>query len=319
MPTTDPVIVPIQGKDNLTPITKKATMSLREMGEKVSSIGVRFTAAFTLPIVMGVKSLISYGAESSKTLADLNKAIGDANASHDPVKIKAAWDAWNGLSPAVREAGIAYDRLQEALKPVNAEFDKAKTSLLTALVPILKEITPLLISIAQWVSNTTKQFSLLPIGVQNTIIGFLGVLAAIGPVLVIGGQLLNMIGTIQMLLPGLSAGLGTLSVASIAAAAPVLALVAAVGALIYLINSGEAAKAWGTLQQLVGIGMLKTGIINEQQFIAGSERAGFLSPSPAGAGAGNIVVNNYQQPMNKDEISRFLAAVMPQVNRQMGR
>jgi len=274
MPTTDPVIVPIQGKDTLTPTIKKATMSLREMGEKVSGIGVRISAAFTLPIVGAFRAAVA----SSK-------------------------------------------ELQAALVPIQDAFKGVFTELGTALIPVVKELAPTLISLANSLVSIIKLFEGLPLGQQHAILGFIAFLATIGPILVIGGQLINMIGTINMLLPGLASGLGTVSVASIAAAAPVIALVAAVGALIYLINSGTAAKAWNTLQQLVGIGLLKTGVINEQQFIAGSQNAGLFA-APAGAGATGATVFNYQPTMStadKDEAARFVASVMPQVNRQLGR
>ena len=322
MPTTDPVKVPIIGDDKVTPATKKATLSLREMGEKISSLGMRMSAAVTLPITLATKSLLSFGANSSKTLSDLNKDIGDAIASQDPNKIKAAWAAWNGIPPAVREAGIAYDRLNQALAPVNAEFDKTKATLLTALVPLVKELTPSIISLAQWVSNLALMFSQLPQGTQGTIITVIALIAAAGPLVVILGQVVNTIGTIQMLLPGLTSGLTGVSAASLAAAGPVLALVAAVGALVYLINSGTAAKAWNTLQQLVGLGLLKTGIISEQQFIAGSQGAGLLQPAPAQNPHMGPPVIDYH-PMistaDKSEAERFLATLLPGANRQMGR
>jgi hypothetical protein len=328
MPTTDPVIVPIQGKDTLTPAVQKATMSLRDLGQKGSMIGMRISALFTVPIVLAGKGLLAFGQNSSKTLSDLNKAIGDANASHDPAKIKAAWKEWNNLSPSVREAGIAYDRLQQTMQPVNAEMDKTKTILLTALVPILKELAPTIISVAKGAADMAQKFSLLPQWQQNIIISSVALLAALGPLTVGFFQMLQTVGTLQLMLPGLSGGIGTVTTAlkglgtgAYAALGPVGALILAVTTLIGLINGGQDAQAWNTLQKLVGIGLLQTGVISNQQFLTGAQNAG-LTAAPAGGGGGmNITINN-NSPITtaqNDEAARQIAKLMPSINRQMGR
>ena len=320
------VTTEFEGQDNTTPVVKKITSNIKEMGEKISSIGMRMSAAITLPIVGMAVGLNKFGAESSQKLSDLNKAIGDANASQDPAKIKAAWVAWNGLSPAVREAGVAYDRLQEALRPVNAEFDKAKATLLTSLVPILKELTPTLISIATGIGNVARGFADLPQWEQNAILGFIGVAAAMGPVIVIAGQVISTVGTLQMLLPGLSTGIGTAATAlkgfgagAYAALGPVGALILAVITLIGLINGGQAAQAWNTLQQLVALGLRP--LVGDQAFIKGSQNMGLVAPSPSGGGGGNLIVN-YQPAIStasEDEATRMLAKLYPGVQRQLGR
>ena len=328
MPTTDPVVIPIKGQDTLTPTIKKATMSLRDMGEKVSQLGMRMTAAFTVPIVLAGKSLLSFGAESSKTLSDLNQQFKDAYASNDPAKLKAAGAAWNALSPSVREAAAAYDNLQAALKPINAEFDKAKATLLTALVPILKELTPTIINVAKGVADAAKQFSLLPQGQQNVIISSVALLAAVGPMVVIFGQVIGTIGTLQLLMPGLAGGIGTVAtamktfgVASYAALGPVGALILAITALVALVNGGQAQQAWTSLMQLTAMGLRSTGLVNNQQFIQLSQNSGLMA-APAGQGGSGQTIINYQPMMssaNKDEAERFLATLVTGMNRKMGR
>jgi hypothetical protein len=329
MPTTDPVIVPIVGKDSLTPAVGRATLSLRDMGEKVSQLGMRMTAAITVPLVLAGKSILTFGQNSSKTLSDLNKAIGDANASHDPAKIKAAWQEWNNLSPAVREAGIAYDRLQQALVPVNAEFDKAKATLLTALVPVVKELTPTIVSLAKGVSDLATGFSNLPQWQKDAILGFTGLLAVAGPVVLGIGQVASTIGTIQLLLPGftgavstLIGGIGGIGGALDLALGPVGALVLAVGALIKLVTGPEGKQAWTSIVQMVGMGLRGAGLITDQQFLTGAQNAGLIA-APAGAGGNGATILNYNNygisTANEDEAARMLAKLDPKVRRQMGR
>jgi hypothetical protein len=117
--------------------------------------------------------------------------------------------------------------------------------------------------------------------------------------------------------------------ATVALIAPFVGLAAAIASLIYLLNSGAAKAAWQSLEKLVGIGLLKTGVINEQQFMTGAINEGLLTSSPTGlntiipgGGGGGTTVINYQPTVstaNKDEAIRFLASLQPSVNRQMGR
>lgn len=45
------VQININGKDNFTPVAKKVAVNLKQMGAEISGIGMRMSAAFTLPVV----------------------------------------------------------------------------------------------------------------------------------------------------------------------------------------------------------------------------------------------------------------------------
>jgi hypothetical protein len=285
------VTVEINGKDNLSPTLKKVNVNLKEMGEKVGQLGMRMSAAFTLPLVGAGMALNKFGSEAVKTVDDIQKQLNDAMASGDPLKITEAQAAYKTLSPEVIKAADAYRQMQAALAPVNAELEKTKATMLTALVPVIQTLAPLLIQAAQGLSNMAMQFAALPVPMQNFIIGGLAFIAAVGPMIVIVGQLVSTIGILKelmvslpMVLGGVTKAAGMMGTVFGVAAGPVLALAAAIGALIYLINSGAAARAWTTLQQLVGIGLYKTGIISGDQFIQNSQKMGLNGTKANGGG-----------------------------------
>lgn len=247
------VTVEIDGKDNLTPVVKKATVNLKEMGEKVSQLGMRISAAFTVPIIGAGMALNKFGQDSVKAV---NDAAGDLSK----------------LSPEVIKAAEAYKQMQAALAPVNVELDKTKATLLQALVPVIQQLAPMLVQMAQSISNLAMQFAALPVSTQNFIISAIALVAAVGPMVLIIGQVISTVGLLKELFVTLPAVIGGISTAAKglgvvfgAISAPVIALTAAIAALIYLINSGYAARAWTTLNQLIGIGLYKTGLISADQ------------------------------------------------------
>jgi phage-related tail protein len=80
--------------------------------------------------------------------------------------------------------------VQEAMKPINEAFSKVGDQLATSFVPIIERLTPALLSLADSLSKIIDGFSKLPPGVQDAIVGFTGLLAALGPVLTVVGQLM---------------------------------------------------------------------------------------------------------------------------------
>jgi hypothetical protein len=64
---TNTVQININAKDNATPVIKKVTVNLKEMGEKTAQIGMRMSAAFTLPVV-GLAAIIGQSKEVQAAL-----------------------------------------------------------------------------------------------------------------------------------------------------------------------------------------------------------------------------------------------------------
>lgn len=234
---------------------------LREMGEKISNIGVRLSAVFTAPVI-GIVALISKNEE-----------------------------------------------LQKSLKPIHDAFGKIINDLAIGLIPVIKDLTPAILSIAKTVQNLVDKFNALSVGQKENILKFVLFAAAIGPVLAIVGQVLGFIGTVGVVFQTLGAGLSAavpgvtgFGAAITASFGPIIPLLVAVAGLIALINSefGQSgitagkqllAGAWG------GLGTIVTGdkARGEAAFLSASKTFGLIGPQastvPAGAGP---TVFNYQ-------------------------
>lgn len=194
MAETEPVVIPIKGKDEVTPVIKKVNTNLREMGEKISSLGMRMTGAITLPIVGVVAGLAKMGAEASKTVADLKGNQAEIAK----------------LDPSIRSLAKSYDELQAMIRPVQAEFQKMAAELATALIPVLRDMMPSIMELVRGIGSIVKAFADLPMAQKKTIVTLLAIAAAVGPVITIVGQLIWTFGTITSLAPGLSTALSTI-------------------------------------------------------------------------------------------------------------
>ncbi len=156
----------IKAKDETEPAFTKAKTNLKEFGANVSAVGMRMTGMFTVPVVAGLAALGKYGQDAVKTVGDLKTSLDGAVASNDPDKIRAAQQAWNDLSPSVKEAADAYGKMQAAMKPVNDALGEAKTQLLVGLVPVIQSVTPMLVSLAGKVRDAAVWFAGLPDNVK---------------------------------------------------------------------------------------------------------------------------------------------------------
>jgi hypothetical protein len=274
---------------------------LKEMGERVSFIGSRFTAMFTVPIVGGLYALGKSGAEAAKQVNELQQELNDAIKAGDVEKVAALNEQMKALPDHVRRSARAWNDLQAALQPANDALNEAKTTLLESLVPLVRELAPLLTQAAQGVASLAEKFSNLPPGVQKAIIGFGGLVIAMGPVLMIVGQFMGMIGSAAQLLGmagvgtgavaggvGLAGAAGTAGTAvtgfgaSVGAALiPVGLLVAAVLLLIQVLKDFGAPAATAARQMLL-LASLKTGLIDEKRFMELSQYYGLTGGKAEG-------------------------------------
>ena len=143
------------------------------------------------------------------------------------------------------------EEVQKAMKPINDAFTKVGDKLATSFVPIIERLTPALLSLADSLSKIIDWFSKLPPGVQDSIVAFTGIVAAIGPALVIIGQLVTAFGVVSTFFTtGAGAGFGA-AVAGVfgAITAPVWLLIGAIvllGATIAIFGK----QAWQTVTDI---------------------------------------------------------------------
>ncbi len=147
--------------------------------------------------------------------------------------------------------------VQEAIKPIDEAFSKVGDKLATSFVPIIERLTPALLSFADSLSKIIDWFSKLPPGVQDSILGFVGLLAALGPVLTTVGSLITTVGslgttwtTISGILAPIASGvLPAIGGALAAISAPVWLLIGAIvllGATIAIFGK----RAWQTITDI---------------------------------------------------------------------
>ena len=140
---------------------------------------------------------------------------------------------------ATRDARGEMAKLKQAFEIVTVQIG-------AALIPVLTELTPILINVvvpaakalAEVLSAMAAGFNALPEPIQAIVVGAIGLAGALGPVLMIAGKVIGVIGTltkafaaVKLVVLAFAPALAPILVA----AAPVIAIVAAVATGIYLL------------------------------------------------------------------------------------
>lgn len=166
-----------------------------------------------------------------------------ANVSQVGMKLSAAFTL-----PIVGMAALILKskEVQAVLAPVKEEFTKLGEQLGIAFVPLIKEAVPLLMQFARTLSSVITWFSNLDPVTKKVIIGFVGFVAGLGPVIVIIGQVMTTVGSMVTLLssPVVASALASFGIAFGAVILPVLALAAAIAFLVKVISDN-----WSTIQK----------------------------------------------------------------------
>lgn len=253
----------INAKDNASAVVKKTQLNLRELGEKTSQIGTRMSAAFTAPLVGMAMSINKFGTESVRVVADAQARLNEALSSGDTGKIAAARAEWDKIPASVRSAARSYTEMQQALAPVKTELQKIGAELLNVFVPVLKQAMPSIMAIVKSVGDLVTWFSNLSPATKTAIIGVIGFVGSLGPVIFIVGQVVgtigafkDVIGLLGLALPGASIATGGFASALgglALTAAPIIALAGAIALLIHVINK-FGGPAWTTFKQLLALG-----------------------------------------------------------------
>lgn len=95
--------------------------------------------------------------------------------------------------------------MEKALEPINAAFSELSDELATALVPVIESLTPAFINLANALSYLIGVFSGMSPPLQTTIVGLVGLLAALGPLMMILGPILTALGSLLTAFGGLGA------------------------------------------------------------------------------------------------------------------
>jgi TP901 family phage tail tape measure protein len=134
-----------------------------------------------------------------------------------------------------------------------AAMSAASIQLGAALLPLIQDVMPKLVDVLTWVVNW---FTKLPTPVKDGILIFLGLLAALGPVLLVLGSLITIVGTLTSAFAADGVIVGTLIPLIAGLGAPLLIVIAATALLAY-----EVHKHWGSIVDWTSDLMLKVATI----------------------------------------------------------
>ena len=137
------------------------------------------------------------------------------------------------------------DGLANSTKILKAQFTDMAAELGTKLLPAGLKVVGFL-------SDLIDKFANLSDGQQNAVLAVAGIAAAIGPLTTIIGGLVSAVGAVGPIVAALTPVFAAVGAAIAAVSLPVIALIAAIGLLVYLIVT-QGKKVWVTIQQLAAI------------------------------------------------------------------
>jgi len=146
-------------------------------------------------------------------------------------------------------AVVASEDLQNALKPIKDEFAGIAKELGDSIVPVIQDLMPDIKRLAEFVGDLVHRFTELDTDSKKRILAFAGAIAAIGPALMIMGQLFQFIGALSNI--GAILGVGA-SVGGTAAA-----------------GAGVAAASGGVTAAVTGFGAALTGVVAPMAAVIG--------------------------------------------------
>ena len=124
-------------------------------------------------------------------------------------------------------------------------IEEMKGSLETAAITIGQTLAPIITKVAEFITELANKFSALPQGVQTGIVAFAGIIAVLGPLLMVIGQVMMGISAIATVLSPLNITIGAVVVAISVAVATIGLIIAAIK------NWGAITEWFGNLWQIV--------------------------------------------------------------------
>lgn len=230
----------------LIPTTRKAA-------EEAKALGIDFVDATTgglKPMNEVIKELTdTYGGmDDAARTASLKTIFGVEGMRAANILLAEGTKGWADLSTQVNKSGIAQDLANARMSGVAGSIEQMKGSIDTAFLAIGDRLAPATTAVSNFITGFVNGFASLSPAMQTAIVTVAGVVAAIGPLLIIAGQLTNAVGSLLPVMVKLWA---------VMAANPIGALITAIGlvvaGLVFFFTQTELGKEiWGNFTKFLG-------------------------------------------------------------------
>lgn len=215
--------------------TSKATNAMEELGLQVYDSEGNMRSMNDILGDLQSKMNSMTGEEQAGIISKLFNKTDAAAAQALIANTGAAWE--NLQADIANSGGAAGDMAATQMDNLNGQITILKSSLEGLSISLGETLLPHITTIVQGIQGFLDWLNSLDEGTKNVIVTILLVVAAIGPVLIIVGQLISSVGTIMTVLPMLSGALSVVggafsSLFAIMAANPLGLLVIAIGILI---------------------------------------------------------------------------------------
>ena len=209
----------------------------------------------------------------SEQIAAASAIFGKNQMSNWLALINTAPEDVAGLNTSLEEsAGLTNEMADAMMSGFGGSLEKLKSSIDVLVTSLGEALAPTIQQVADKIQEVVDWFNSLDSSQQEQIAQIALLVAALGPVLAIGGRLISGLGSIVSMAGSVSSFLGTIGVSLGAALGPILLVVAGIGALVAafvaLYNTNDEFKAkvdatWNEIRVLI------SGIIMEIQDLVG--------------------------------------------------
>lgn len=173
------------------------------------------------------------------SMEDLRKAISKGEVS--------AKDLEKALDRMNDAGGLAEGGMENLSKTLKGQVSTALDNIKLAAAEFGKVIMPIAVQVTQKVTEMAQRFASLDDGTKKLIVGVLAAAAAVGPLLMIFGQMASSLSAISTLFSGMGMVAGGGMAATLSTVLPVVAAVAALAiGIMAIIDNWEAIKAYFT-------------------------------------------------------------------------
>lgn len=150
------------------------------------------------------------GLSDSEKIAAASAIFGKNQMSNWLALIETAPEDVHALSTSLQEQGTATSMAGSMMSGFGGSLEKLKSSLDVASTSLGEALAPAIMKVGEWIQKLVDWFNQLSPQAQTIVAVIAVIVAAIGPLLIVGGMLATAIGSIMLVLPMLGAAFSAL-------------------------------------------------------------------------------------------------------------